>query len=180
MFNFPFSEPPEQQEKWHQEKSKKSGPTPVMQIRVDPIGADTNTKLTEQEDAEAIAKDAERNNGQGKRKPWPGSAQQKVTRKQAGYDEHERGMDAAALGRDAHRKTGQLKLRIIIEYGHAGHGEKGIGHAGGSVLQCGLQGPFEESGERNHENKKRDWENNRSQGAEGKNSRGDANEKGKE
>ena len=61
---FPFAKEKQEQEKRHEGNQKKERATSAMQIGMNPVGADSNTKLAENKNAKSIAQQTEGNDGQ--------------------------------------------------------------------------------------------------------------------
>ena len=59
----------------------------MMKVRVDPIRADVNAKLTKKKNPEPVSEDAEGDHRQSESKAWPGLTQQKIAGDQTGHDE---------------------------------------------------------------------------------------------
>src|SRR5213082_3245244 len=121
---------------------------------MDPGGIHLDAKLPEDENSKSIAKNGERNDSEDKNCASPIRAQQKVAGDETCDKKHETRMNAAALGRDLHRETRQMKLHSLFENRHAEQFEETAGSAGGTVLKKTFDRVFDLHGKRNYEDEK--------------------------
>src|SRR5882762_9560658 len=102
----------------------------MMQVGVDPIRVNANTKLTENEDAETVAQDAQWDDRQGQDSSRPGATEQEISGEQTGDKQRKAGMDATAFRSDVHGKAGQLEFHTGLEDRHSGELQKQVGGIG--------------------------------------------------
>lgn len=131
--HFPFtpasfspSQKPEQAEEGNQGKGKEEGATLMMDRTVDDTRAEMSAEPSDRENAKAISEDAQGQDEDNQGEAPPGCLQEKVRRQQAGNEEHQTGVNAAALLSHANGKTGQLKHDSIAQHWSSENTEKEI------------------------------------------------------
>src|SRR5258706_14177342 len=87
---------------------------------VDHFGADVNTKLANRENPQAVSDQGQRDDRQSQYRPLPGSAQEEMAGQQAGDEQYEAGMNAAAFRGDPDGYARELKHQPVTRERRAG------------------------------------------------------------
>src|SRR6185369_17562508 len=122
-----------------------------------------DAELPNGDDAHRVAKDAQRNHGDGQSGAFPTGGEKKVTGDQTGNEEHQAGMNAAALGSDLELNPRELKVQTVAQKRHARYGKKGIRGLGGCVLKKGFDPIEQETRKGNEKDEKTNGENQSTQ-----------------
>ena len=99
------------------------------------IGIHVNAEPRDGHDPHRILEDGDGNDAQGKAGLLPDAAQEKVLRQQAGNEQGQPCMDAAALFRDLNLDSGQRKLETVSDDRYSHDPEQGLTRCGGPPLQ---------------------------------------------
>src|SRR6266567_9116303 len=122
-----------------------------------------NAELPQNEDPQAVADNPKRDDCQCQNGLGPTAAQEQVPSQEAGNQEHQAGVDAAAFGRNLQAKPGQLELRALSENRSSRELQKPIGRLGGTLLQKVLNPAINKIRKRHSEKEKRGWKCQRAQ-----------------
>ena len=157
-----------EQEKQREQRDERQGEeertAAVMDLGVDHAGIDIDAQVSDTEDAQAVAEQSERQDGEHDKTALPGGAKKEMRRHKARDKQDQGGVNATAFGRDFQTKSGQLKEDVFPEDGGAGEQEKRMCRDGGSLLQEGFDPVPQEDREGSHEEQE---EKRKADGAKG-------------
>ena len=86
-----------------------------VDVRVNHIWTDAHAKLPNDEDAQTVSQNGQRDHGESQQRSLPGRAQKKIAGEQTGDEQNPGGMYAAAFPGYPECKARQLKYEILAE-----------------------------------------------------------------